>query len=793
MDKRSMRVLELHKIQEKLKEFCKTGGGRLKAENMLPMLETYLVQESLESTDEALQMTLRNGTPPIADVFDVKDYLKRAEIGSTLSFKEFLRIASMLKVCEDVQEYFDEDLEIGSLNYLIDYRDNMVDCKDIIKEIQKSILSESEIADDASPELKRIRHEIQFKNRRINDVLERILNSQANEKALQEKIVTLRSNRYVIPVKQEYRSQIKGHVLDRSASGATLFIEPSQVVELNNELRLLEIDEDVEIQRILIVLGSEIALHQEDILENYRSLIELDFIFAKAAYALEIYATKPKLTESKHFYLKKARHPLLDPKTVVASDIYMHTEINTLVITGPNTGGKTVTLKTIGLLILMVKCGMFIPVQEGSTVHLYNRVLADIGDEQSIEQSLSTFSAHLTNIVRILKVADEDSLVLFDELGAGTDPTEGAALGISIIEYLKEQKITTVATTHYSEIKSFALVTPGVTNASVEFDVETLQPTYRLLIGLPGKSNAFEIAQKLGLSSDIIDEARKHIDTKKLQFEEVLVKIENKQRQIDALHLKAQEEHRAAQLEKERLEEENKALRQSSEDMILAAQMEAEELLSETREKTERIYREIRKMQNQARYFSGSNRELEGLRTELHDQERKIRSKKKRKPKPQRVGDKLNLEDVENGMQVFVESIQQRGEILDILPKEKSAMVFAGSMKLKVPIHQLSYVEETSKKEPFKTNKKRHSVDKAPFDPKLDIRGFDSQEGVFRVEKFLSDALLANVEEVIIIHGKGTGVLKTAVHQYLKDNKQIKSFRFGTPSEGSYGATVVAL
>ncbi|MBC3889138.1 endonuclease MutS2 [Acetobacterium paludosum] len=789
MDQRSLKVLEYHKILKSLMENCVTQGGKEQVEELRPLETLPAVNRGLDLTNESLGMILRNGRPPLADVPNTSDYVKRAVIGSMLSMKELLSIATLLHIARDMDDYYHGDTQMDSLILLKELFESLETCEELEKEINRKILGPEEMADTASRELARIRREMQFKNNRISEKLNHMVSSTAYEKILQEKIVTIRNNRYVIPVKQEYRSQVPGIVLDKSASGATLYIEPMAVVELNNDIKILVAEEEQEIIRILKDLTQKVADSRDNIIGNYDVLVDLDFQFAKGKYGLAVNGVRAAVTETGPIELLRAKHPLIPEDQVVASDIYFDESINTMVITGPNTGGKTVSLKTIGLLNLMVQSGLFIPVREGSKTRIFKDIFADIGDEQSIEQSLSTFSSHMTNIVEIMSKADQNSLVLFDELGAGTDPTEGAALAISILNTLHLRGVTSISTTHYSELKEFALVTPGVVNASVEFDVRTLRPTYRLLIGVPGKSNAFEIARRLGLGDDIIKHSRELIKNEAIRFEETLIKIDEKRRRTEVEHdamirLKRETEELKRQMDREmeRFEEEKKAL-------VLKAQEEALEIVRKTREETEEIYREIRTIQETTINTVKDNKELEAIRKRIKEKEKNI-YQFGNIPKDYQ-GQALRMEDLSMGMKVFVISLRREGEIINLLPNENKAMVQSDMIKLKVDVKDLTPSTALAKPEEKMVTYKK--VDRHVMNTKLDLRGKNGEESLFLVEKMIGDAMLSGNKQIVIVHGKGTGRLRQIIHEYLKGNPLIEDFRLGAMNEGGSGVTIVNL
>lgn len=789
MDQRSLKVLEYHKILKTLGEYCVTEGGKEQASQLLPLETLTAVNRSLDLTNESLGMVLRNGRPPLADVPNTSDYVKRAAIGSMLSMKELLAIATLLRISRDMDNYYHGDTQMDTLVLLKDLFTSLETCEELEKEISRKILGPEEMADNASRELSRIRREMQFKYKRISEKLNHMISSTSYDKILQEKIVTIRNNRYVIPVKQEYRSQVPGIVLDKSASGATLFIEPMAVVELNNDIKILVTEEEQEIVRILKELSQNVADHRDEIICNYDVLIDLDFQFAKGKYGLAINAVKTEVSEAGSIELLRAKHPLIPDEQVVASDIYFEESIDTMVITGPNTGGKTVSLKTIGLLNLMVQSGLFIPVREGSKTRIFANIFADIGDEQSIEQNLSTFSSHMTNIVEIMNKADHNSLVLFDELGAGTDPTEGAALAISILNALHLRKVTSISTTHYSELKEFALVTPGVVNASVEFDVKTLRPTYRLLIGVPGKSNAFEIAVRLGLAETVIENAKELIKNEAIRFEETLIKIDEKRRRTEAEHdaiirLKRDTEELKRQMdrEKERFDEEKQVL-------IAKAQEEAMEIVKKTREETEAIYREIRTIQETTTNAVKDNKELEAIRKRIKEKEKNI-YQFGNQPKDYQ-GQALEMDDISIGMKVYINSLRREGEVIKLIPNENKVMVQSEMIKLKVAVGDLARSVALAKPEEKKVTYKK--VERHVMETKLDLRGKNGEESLFLVDKMIGDAMLSGNKQIVIVHGKGTGRLRQIIHEYLKGNPLIEDFRLGAMNEGGSGVTIVNL
>ena len=797
MNERSLKVLEYFKLLNQLESYCHTDGGKAKALALRPETGKAVIAHITDQTEEALQMTLRCGHIPIGHFTPIDDDVARAKIGSVLSMKALLAIASMLAIAEDVVAYYDEDTERATLKATASVFEAVDPLSHLKDEIRKKILSEDEMADNASRELYRIRKEIISKNARISERLNRIVTSPSYEKILQERIVTMRGNRYVVPVKQEYRNRLPGMVLDKSATGQTVFIEPMSVVSLNNELKELAIEEEKEIGRILKALTGKIAQYAMALTATEDMLVELDFIFAKASLALDMNANRVAVGGEESICFYKAVHPLLDPKTAVASDIIMAKDIDTIVITGPNTGGKTVTLKTIGLLSAMVQAGLFAPVAEHSSMRIFNNIFADIGDEQSIEQSLSTFSAHMKNIVDIVAEAGPDDLVLFDELGAGTDPTEGAALAAAILDTLHARQVTSVATTHYSELKAYALVTEGVVNASVEFDVTTLRPTYKLNIGVPGRSNAFEIAARLGLKDDIIKEARGMIHHDAVQFEDTLSEIEEARSEYEKRA--EQIRKREAEIEEIRRDAEKERAKTEAEcrRMIEEAGKKADEMIRETRDKTEAIYKEIRAIQESTTAGVTDNKVLEELRKDIRHQADVVdEGYSDAKERFTTAGEQAEMTV---GMKVRVNNLGQKGEILSISEKDKQAMVGIGGMKIKVDLTQLTPVKETAPQKkktarPQKPPKKPEASGKPKVITKrFDMRGQTVEEGIYMLEKILSDCIVTGVSDFVLIHGKGTGKLRQAIRDYLKQSPLIESYRNGTPAEGETGVTVVSL
>ncbi len=791
MDNRSIQALEYEKIKDKLTGFCVNDEAKETAKALYPMTDLSNIERSLSYTEEALLMSLRSGRLPMAKNEDITGMIQRAKIGAFLQIFELRRIAAVLRTIRDILSYREED-QGEALPLLDDAFDILDACEDLEQEISKKLLSDTEVADTASAELTRIRREMINVGKRITEKLQAITASPVNDRYLQEKLVTIRGGRYVVPVKAEYRAKIPGIVLDRSSSGQTLYVEPAAVVELNNDLRLLEAEEKDEIERILKDMSDKVGLYHAVLEEDYRTMIELDYVFAKAAYALSIGGNRARLTEEGPVELLMARHPLIPKERVVASDIVLPEEIQTMVITGPNTGGKTVTLKTLGLLTLMLQSGLFIPVQEGSRTRLFQDVYADIGDEQSIEQSLSTFSSHMHNIVQILRDADRDSLVLFDELGAGTDPEEGAALAVAILDELRKRGSLTGATTHYGELKEYGLNTEGVINASVEFDVESLSPTYRLLIGVPGKSNAFEIASRIGLPQAIIDESKSLISENTREFEKTIAAAEKSAFEARKALERAREREEEALVKLREAETEKDKNKEKAERALIKANEKAAQMIRETKLETDKIYREVQSIQREAE-ASVDNKKLEKLRRKLSDADKAAQKAEEQREKRAQRFDKnkkrYRLEDFRKGDRVYVKQLDREADVIDIQTKQKKVMIQSGTMKIAMKPQDLVKIQ----KEKPKREKTIVKGTTANVKTELDLRGRTVDESIFALEQFISDAIMAGKKEVRIIHGMGTGRVRAAVQDYLKKSNLVSSYRYGKPDEGGTGATIVKL
>lgn len=785
MNNKALRVLEFNKIIDMLRQCAASEMGKAIVDNLLPSTDINEITLNQKETSEAVSMILKKGSLGLGGLRPVEEYIKRVNVSGVLNIEELIHIGDFLRVSRRAKDYAKSESKNDSFPLLEPQFDSIETVNDLEREIERCIPSPSEIADDASRTLREIRRNIRIANDRIKEQLNSIIHSNTYKNMLQEAVITIRNERYCVPIKQEYKNAFSGLIHDQSATGATVFIEPISVVQLNNKIKELHNNEKTEIERILALLSAKVADNSEVILSNADILAHIDFVFAKAELSIKMKGVEPKFNNSGYVNIKKARHPLLDSKTVVPTDIYIGKKFNTLLITGPNTGGKTVSLKTLGLFTLMGQAGLHISAFDNSELAVFDNVFADIGDEQSIEQSLSTFSSHMTNIVRILDRVTPDSLVLLDELGAGTDPTEGAALAISIIKYLHDLGVRTAVTTHYSELKVFALTTEGIENASCEFDVETLRPTFRLLIGVPGKSNAFAISQRLGLPEYIINEAKEVLSHEDLRFEDVITDLEISRKALVIEQEKAEEYRKEAQRLKSETEKQRNKLEEQREKIIRQANEKARSLISDAKDEADAIIKEMRKLQK-----DGINTQaLEEQRAKLKDKMNKVESKLSAKaehkvPKTLVKGDRVKIH-----------SLNQTG-IVSVPPnKNGDVKVKAGIMTITVNIKDLSLdtSEEQLTYEPkkFATNisrKKRSNVS-----AEVDLRGMLALEAIDKLDKYLDDVYLAGVSPVTIIHGKGTGALRKAVHEYLRGNPRVKGYRLGQYGEGEAGVTIVEM
>lgn len=795
---RYFHTLELDKVLAKLADQANCDDSKRMALSLTPSDDFSTVQLLMKKTSDAYMLSARYTSPSLHKLKNCEMALRKAEKGSNLSLRELMDVSSVLHNIRSVKDWRKRcEGESTSLDPLFEV---LTPNRELENTIDNAVLSEEELADSASAELASLRRKINQAKLRVRERLDQLIKSPTQSKYLQEALVTQRDGRFVVPVKSEYRSEIKGLVHDTSSSGATLFIEPMAVVEANNEIRVLQAKEKQEVDRIIMGLSVKVGEFAESIIYSYRSLVEIDLYFAKASLAYKMKATVPNILQTGEIDLKRARHPLIDPEKVVPIDVNLGKDFNTLVITGPNTGGKTVTLKTLGLLTLMAMCGLMLPVAENSSISVYKKVLVDIGDEQSIEQSLSTFSAHMTNIVSIIEEADSDSLVLIDELGSGTDPVEGAALAISIMERLALYGAKVGATTHYAEIKEYALQTPGVCNASCEFDVETLKPTYRLLIGIPGKSNAFAISQRLGLPEEIIEAAKRNISAEKTRFEDVLSQLDQTRQELE----KEKEEVdrlRAEQLESKRNLEQFKQKTYKQMDRELQnAQEKANRIVSSVKAESEKLLQELDDIRRQkeseafSKLVQGAKSSYRSNINRLEDTANPVIGRVKEEYTPPRPFKKGDL--------VLITQLNEEGVLLSDPDNAGNVQVQAGIIKTKVPVSDLRLVDKKRRRQLNRMEKKsngggvtRTLTDKSQrsASSEIDLRGQTIEEGIMMVDQYIDSCLLMGIKTITIIHGKGTGALRNAIQQHLKNHKAVRSFRLGVYGEGENGVTIAEL
>lgn len=788
MNNKALKTLEYTKIIEMLAAHASSPLGKIRCEDLLPSCSPGEIEYKQEQTQDALSRLFQKGNINFGSAKDIRGSLKRLEIGSTLGITELLQICALLDNTSRIKSYGRREKENEQRDSLDDLFDALEPLPLLNTEIRRCILSEDEIADDASATLKQIRRSMKVTGERIHTQLAGMVNGSART-YLQDAVITMRNGRYCIPVKAEYKSQVPGMIHDQSSTGSTLFIEPMAIVKLNNEIRDLEMKEAAEIEVILASLSNMAAQERENLRYNLENLVELDFIFARAALAMDMNATRPIFNTKGYINIRKGRHPLIDKKKVVPIDIHLGKEFHLLIVTGPNTGGKTVSLKTVGLLTLMGQAGLHIPALDRSELSVFEEVYADIGDEQSIEQSLSTFSSHMTNVVSFIEKADPKSLVLFDELGAGTDPTEGAALAISILNYLQKQGIRAMATTHYSELKVYALSTPGVENASCEFDVETLRPTYRLLIGVPGKSNAFAISSKLGLPSYIIDDAKKQISQEDESFEDVISTLEENRITIEKEHMEIARYKTEVEDLKKQLETKQEKLNQQRDRILREANEQAHAILRDAKEYADQTIKDFNK-------FGKANisiKEMENKRQDLRKKMNKVESNMSRKEK--KVTGNLKPSDLHLGDGVKVLSLNLKGTVSTLPDAKGYLLVQMGIMRSKIHISDLVLLqEETVISAP---NMQRTSAGKIKMSKsssvgiEINLLGRTVDEAIAELDKYLDDAYLAHIPSVRVVHGKGTGALRKGIHNYLRRVKYVSSFHLAEFGEGDAGVTIV--
>lgn len=802
MNHKVLQTLEFDKIINILTGYATTELGKERCAALTPMEDESSILNAQDQTQDALTRIYKRGNVSFLGVSDLKPSLMRLRMKGTLGAGELLRIAALLETVKNAVDYGvrpEEELELG-IDSLDEMFESLIPLPDLLHEIRRCIVSEEEFNDDASPTLKSIRRSIRQTNQKIHTQLTAMISSSSNQEKLQDAIVTMRNGRYCIPVKQEYRSSFQGMIHDQSASGNTLFIEPMAVVTLNNELKELEGKEQSEIERILSVLSEQAAFGVDDLAHNQEVLICLDFIFAKAKYAKDLDASKPIFREDGVINIKQGRHPLLDQKKVVPINVSLGKDFSMLIVTGPNTGGKTVSLKTVGLLTLMGQSGLHIPAFQGSSLGIFREVFADIGDEQSIEQNLSTFSSHMTNIVSIIQQAHKDSLVLLDELCGGTDPIEGAALAISILNDLHDRGVKTMATTHYSELKMFALSTDDIENASCEFDVETLSPTYRLMIGIPGKSNAFAISKKLGLDNHIIENASEQIDESVKDFESILADLEQSKQTIEQEQEEIFEYRKEIESLRKSLKNKQDNLTEKREKTLRDAREEAHNIISEAKEIADSTIREYNKLKKQ-KNNQNANKKMEHMRSDLRGRMNKLENQMAYKSK-KKVNKRHDASDFQIGDQVYVSSLSLAGTV-QTLPNAKGDLyVQMGMMRSLVNIKDLEITKTVKevKKENQRNesrNRGRTAINKSSsIKPEINVMGMTVDEAIAQLDKYIDDACLANLNQITVVHGKGTGALRKGLHTYfkqLKKQKRISGYRDGEYGEGDLGVTVVML
>lgn len=798
MNEKALKTLEFNKIIDILEEYASTPLGKKHCRDLIPMTDLEEIRLAQKETSDANDRVRLKGSIFFSGVRDIRDSAKRLEVGSSLGIAELLNISSVLNVAARVKNYGrstqddrqelngEEERDTG--DSLAVFFDSLEPLTPLNQEIKRCVLSEEEISDDASPGLRQVRRALKTVNDRVHTQLGEIMNTSRSY--LQDPVITMRNGRYCLPVKSEYKGQVHGMVHDQSSSGSTFFIEPMAIVKLNNEIRELEIREQKEIEAVLANLSNLAAEHTEELAEDVRILSELDFIFAKAALSRHFKCSEPKFNTRGYLNIKSGRHPLLDPHKVVPIDIRLGDTFDLLIVTGPNTGGKTVSLKTVGLFTLMGQAGLHIPAFDGSELAVFQDVFADIGDEQSIEQSLSTFSSHMTNIVKILEKADGESLVLFDELGAGTDPTEGAALAMSILTFLHNMKVRTMATTHYSELKIFALSTEGVENACCEFDIESLRPTYRLLIGIPGKSNAFAISKKLGLADFIIENAKEFIGEQDEAFEDVISELEASRKKLEKEQMEIARYKLEIETLKSQLSAKQEKIESQRDRLMREANEEARRVLQEAKDVADETIKNITKLSSDA----GLNRALEKERTRLREKLDKANDALALKAQKQ-PAKAQKAKDFKVGDAVRVLSLNLNGTV-STLPNAKGDLyVQMGILRSQVNIKDLELIQEETVSTPSSMKKSSGSHIKMSksmsISPEINLIGMTVDEALPQLDKYLDDAYLAHLSQVRVVHGRGTGALKNAVHRHLKKLKYVKSFRLGVFGEGDTGVTIV--
>ena len=784
MNNNYLEKLEYNKILEILSNYAKTYIGKKLALELTPSFDVITVANLQLQTSEALSLVYKYGNPPIGDFNEVSIHLKKLESNNTLSAKEILDLAHVLKISKELSLFFDEVTKNinDEFNSIKSFFNNLYFNIDLEKEIFNKIIDESTIDDRASDTLYNIRKSKKSLEQNIKDKLNHFIHSSTYSKYLMEPIITIRDNRFVIPVKDEYRSQISGLIHDISSSGSTVFIEPTSIFDMNNEINTLKIKENIEIEKILSDISEKLTLIKNELANNVRLLGIIDFIFAKANYAKDINGISPIINNKKEFNLIKARHPLIDKTKVVPIDISLGDNYSCLVITGPNTGGKTVTLKTVGLLHLMAYSGLLIPAHENSSIYVFDNIFADIGDEQSIAESLSTFSSHMKNIIEITEKATCQSLILVDELGSGTDPVEGSSLAISILEFLNNLGALCISTTHYPEIKNYALTHKGYINASAEFDVENLRPTYNIILGVPGKSNAFAISEKLGLNKKILDRANSLIDSNDVKIEDVLKNIYDSKKQIDSERKKIEENSKEIEKLKLELQKDSSDVKNKEKEIIENAKIEARDILLDAKDEATRIIREINSIENS----SSTIKNLNNLRNELNDKIRNLNNSNSEK-----INSTVSPSDLQKGTKVIINTLNQKGVIIGQV-KNSKVQVQVGNTKLNIDINNLSLDNTKPENKKLKSSSTSNLKQKTVSN-EINVIGLNVDEAIYIIDKYLDDCSLSSLSSVRIVHGKGTGKLRQGIHTFFKKHPHVKSFRLGTFGEGEMGVTIVEL
>lgn len=776
--------LEYNEIIKKLGGYCKTYLGKNLCEQLVPNFSYEQVDVLLNETKQANTLLHQKGIPPFYETEELEKYIKVLESNQTLSIKGLLNFAVLLKMCRELKEYFYDDSSV-TFEYLEKYFSFLYSNPSIEKNIFDKIIDENTVADNASSKLASLRRNRKNFEQEIKDKLNGFIHSSTYAKYIMEPIVTIRNNRYVIPVKEEYRSYIKGFIHDTSSSGSTLYIEPTSIFELNNKINHIKIEEDVEIERILQILSSSLYEYVDQLKNNLTLISSIDLIFAKANFGIDSFGIIPVLNNNKYIDLYKAKHPLIDKDKVVPIDISLGKNYVSLLITGPNTGGKTVALKTVGLLLLMAYSGIPIPCSESSSISVFSHIFADIGDEQSIQESLSTFSAHIKNIVEITNIADNNSLVLLDELGSGTDPLEGAALAISILSYLKDIGSIVCCTTHYQELKEYALITDGFENASFEFDIENLKPTYKLLVGIPGKSNAFAISKRLGLNEKILNVANSHLKDDKIPIEELLKSIYDSKLEIEKQKEETEKNLRQVELLRKSLQQKQDDVLEKRSQLLENAKLEARDILLSAKEEATEIIHELNN--------SSDIKQANNLRNKLNDKLKAINSV--HYTEQNNSFEALTESDVKDGLNVYITSLGSNGFIVgNKINKSNEVQVQVGNMKMNIKLSDLrkSLTNTVKVKESGKVTTNKESKAKT-VSPEINVIGQNVDEAIYVIDKYLDNCASANISPVRIVHGKGTGKLREGIHSFLKKNPHVKSFRIGTFGEGEMGVTVVEI